>query len=93
MAPKWHFRFFASHLALFFEKMLTAVGGKEANQYHFATIPCSANRYDFVFMQSPTSDCMLPLADRKLYAEHKLMGGGVPSTEGLQLASSWLVGA
>ena len=37
------------------------------------------------FIQSPTSDCMLPLADRKLYAEHKLMGGGVPSPEGLQL--------
>ena len=28
---------------------------------------------------------MLPFADRKLYAEHKLKGGGVPSPEGLQL--------
>ena len=29
---------------------------------------------------------MLPFADRKLYAEHKLKGGGVPSPEGLQFA-------
>ena len=36
-------------------------------------------------MQSPPSDCMLPFVARKLYAEHKLMGGGVPSPEGLQL--------
>jgi hypothetical protein len=28
---------------------------------------------------------MLRFADRKLYAEHKLKGGGVPSPEGLQL--------
>ena len=48
-------------------------------------IPCSASRHDFVLMQSPASDCMLPFADRKLYAEHKLQGGGVPSSEGLQL--------
>ena len=33
-------------------------------------------------MQSPTADCMLPFADRKLYGEHKLMGGGVPSPRG-----------
>ena len=65
--------------------MLAALGGKEANQYHFATIPCSASRHDFVFMQSPGSDYMLPFADRKLYAGHKLMGGGVPSPEGLRL--------
>mgnify|MGYP006229025991 CR=1 FL=1 len=42
-------------------------------------------------MQSPTSDCMLPFADRKPYAEHKLMGGGVPSPGGLQLNSPGLV--
>ena len=53
--------------------MLAAIGGKEANQHHFATIPCNASRHDFVLMQSPASDCMPPLAYRKLYAEHKLM--------------------
>ena len=36
-------------------------------------------------MQSPTSDGMLFFADRKIYAEPKLKGGGVPSPEGLQL--------
>ena len=64
--------------------MLASLGGKEANQHHFGTIPCSASRPDFVLMQSPTSDCMLPFADRKLYAEHKLMCGGVPYPEGSQ---------
>ena len=57
----------------------------QAKQHHFGTIPCSASRHDFVLMQSPASDCMLPCADRKLYAEHRLKGGGVPSPEGLQL--------
>ena len=57
----------------------------KANQYHFGTIPCNASRHDFVLMQLPASACMLPFADRKLYAEHKLKGGGVPSPEGLQL--------
>ena len=64
--------------------MLAAIGGKEANQHHFGTIPCNASRHDFVLMQSLASICMLPFAARKLYAEHKLMGGGVPFPEGLQ---------
>ena len=65
--------------------MLAALGGKEANQYHFGNTPCSASRHDFVLMQSPISDCMLPVSDWQLYAEHKLMGGGVPPPEGLHL--------
>ena len=48
-------------------------------------------------MHSPAFDCLLPFADRKLYAEHKLKGGGVPSSEGLQFSyhkvnSEWAAG-
>ena len=91
------FPLFASHLASFSPKLFAALGTSkaEAHATHVSVAqhisksipvryPCSASRHDFVLMQSPASDCMLPFADRKLYAEHKLKGGGVPSPEGLQ---------